>query len=141
MIKVSGTITIPDHEIQEHFMRASGPGGQKVNKTESAVQLRFDAKNSAAIPHGIFMRLKNLVGQRMTRDGVIVITANRFRTQEQNREDARIRLARLIKDAATPPKSRRPTKPGKAAKARRVDAKTKRGLVKKSRGRVTKFDE
>jgi len=141
MIEITSSIHIHDHEIQETFMRASGPGGQKVNKTESAVQLRFNAKQSAAINDTVFLRLKILAGRRMTKDGVIVLTANQFRTQELNRADAIKRLTEMIKDAATAPKYRRPTKPSRNAKAKRVDSKTKRGSVKKNRGRVSKFDD
>ena len=140
MISITPTITLSENEIEEHFIRSPGSGGQKVNKTESAVQLRFDARHSRALSNAVFLRLKTLAGRRMTQDGVIVITANTFRTQEQNRSDAKTRLIELIKEAAVPPKHRRPTKPSKGAKARRVDTKTKRGDVKKGRGRISKAD-
>jgi ribosome-associated protein len=136
MIDITEQISLNESEIEEHFIRSPGPGGQNVNKTASAVQLRFDARHSPALSNAVFLRLKTLAGRRMTRDGVIVITANRQRAQEANRRDALDRLVALIREAATPPKHRRPTRPSKAARQRRVDAKTRRGNIKKGRGRV-----
>ena len=140
MIRITPSIGIDEGEIEEHFIRAPGPGGQKVNKTESAVQLRFDARKSRALSNAVFLRLKPLAGRRMTGDGVIVISANRFRSQEQNRRDALERLIGLIREAATPPKYRRPTKPSKGAKQRRLDSKRRQSNIKKDRGRVGRFD-
>ena len=137
MIQITPSISINENEIEEHFIRAPGPGGQKVNKTESAVQLRFNAQNSPALSNAVFLRLKPLAGRRMTRDGVIVITANRFRAQEANRRDAMERLIALIREAAAPPKYRRPTRPSKSAKQRRLDSKRRQSNIKKGRGRVT----
>ena len=136
MIEVTPSISIGTHEIEEHFIRSPGSGGQKVNKTESAVQLRFDARRSPALPHAVFRRLKPLAGRRMTKDGVIVITAHQFRTQELNRRDALDRLIALIRTAAVPPIHRRPTRPSKGAKQRRLDSKHRHGIVKKARGKV-----
>ena len=140
MIEITLAISIAETEIEEHFIRAPGPGGQKVNKTESAVQLRYDARHSPALSNAVFLRLKSLAGRRMTKDGVIVITANQFRTQEQNRRDAMDRLVALIGEAAVPPKYRRPTKPSKAAKQRRLDNKGHQGSIKKGRGKVSRDD-
>ena len=140
MIQVSKSISIDENEIEEHFIRAPGPGGQKVNKTESAVQLRFNARKSPALSDTVFMRLKPLAGRRMTRHGVIVITANRFRTQEQNRRDAIDRLIALIRKAAVPPKYRRSTRPSTAVKQRRFDAKRRQSRLKKRRGKVGELD-
>ena len=140
MIRITPSIAIAENEIEEHFIRAPGPGGQKVNKTESAVQLRFDARKSPALSKAVFLRLKPLAGRRMTREGVIVITANRFRAQEQNRRDALDRLIALIRKAAVPPKVRRPTKPSRGAKQRRLDSKRRQGDIKKIRGKVSRFD-
>ncbi|MEC9367467.1 MAG: alternative ribosome rescue aminoacyl-tRNA hydrolase ArfB [Pseudomonadota bacterium] len=121
---------ISPSELEEHFIRASGPGGQNVNKVASAVELRFDAARSPNLPEDVRTRLMRLAGSRLTNDGVIVIRAERFRTQERNRADARDRLLRLIARAAEPRKPRIPTKPGKAAKDRRIKSKKQRGRTK-----------
>ena len=137
MIEITPSISIGENEIEEQFIRSPGSGGQKVNKTESAVQLRFDARTSPALSNAVFLRLKPLAGRRMTKDGVVVITANQFRTQELNRRDALDRLIVLIRAAATPPKHRRPTKPSKGAKQRRLDGKRRQSNLKKVRGKVS----
>lgn len=136
MITVTPAISISENELEESFIRSPGPGGQNVNKVETAVQLRFDAAHSPNLPQEVFARLRGIAGQRMTIDGVIVITARRFRSQDRNRADARDRLVELIRKATEVPKKRRPTKPSLGAKRRRMDSKTKRGSVKKTRGRV-----
>ena len=136
MIEITASISLNDDEVEEQFIRSPGSGGQKVNKTESAVQLRFYARKSKALSNAIYLRLKAMTGRRMTLNGDIIITANTYRTQEQNRKDAKDRLIALIREAAIPPKRRRETKPSKTAKAKRVDTKTKRGDVKKGRGRI-----
>ena len=133
MIIVTPFISLDDSEIEETFIRASGPGGQNVNKVASAVQLRFDAARSPALYDELRARLAVLAGSRMTMDGVIVIRADRFRTQERNRQDALDRLIDLIRRAAVRPAIRRPTKPTRAAKARRVDDKKRRSEVKGQR--------
>ena len=140
MIFVTDTISLSEDELEERFVRSPGPGGQHVNKVETAVQLRFDAANSPNLPPEVFARLRGIAGRRMTRDGVVVIAANRYRSQERNRQDARDRLVALLRDAATPPKTRRPTRTPPASKRRRLEAKKKRGLVKKTRGRVDGLD-
>lgn len=134
MIFVTPRIALADDEISETFIRSPGPGGQNVNKVESGVQLRFDAANSPALPPDVLSRLKKLAGSRMTLDGVIVITATRFRSQERNRVDARERLVELICRAAEKPKYRRPTRPTLASKKRRLNAKQRRSAVKRTRG-------
>ncbi len=136
MIKITETIFIDESEFEEKFIRSPGAGGQNVNKVATAVQLRFDAKNSRAFSHAVFLRLKKLAGQRMTQDGVILITASSFRTQDLNRKDARDRLVKLISEAAVAPKHRRKTKPTYASKQRRLESKSKRSDVKKNRGKV-----
>jgi ribosome-associated protein len=136
MINITPSISIDPSEIEEVFLRASGPGGQKVNKTESAVQLRFDARHCRALSNAVFLRLKKLAGRRMTASGQLVITARQFRTQEQNRRDAMDRLIELIREAAQPPKHRRPTKPTKASKQRRLESKKRIANIKRARGRV-----
>lgn len=140
MIEITPTILIDAREIEERFIRSPGPGGQNVNKTETAVQLRFDARHSKALSNAVFLRLKKLAGRRMTQEGVLVISAHRFRTQEQNRKDALDRLVALIREAAQPPKYRRPTKPTKGSKERRLDAKKRRSSVKKGRGAIGGLD-
>ncbi|MBN8914309.1 MAG: aminoacyl-tRNA hydrolase [Rhizobiales bacterium] len=133
MIEITPRIAIADDEIELVFVRASGPGGQNVNKVSSAVQLRFDAARSPNLPEGVKMRLARLAGRRMTQDGVIVIQAQRFRTQERNREDAIERLVELIRAATVVMPVRRPTRPTLASKERRLAAKDRRGQVKSMR--------
>lgn len=133
MIRVTERIAIEENELDESFIRASGPGGQNVNKVSSAVQLRFNARTSRSLPNDISIRLQRLAGSRLTNEGVIVITANRHRSQDQNRDEARERLFDMIREAANPPPPRRATKPTRSSKKRRVDSKVKRGHVKKMR--------
>jgi ribosome-associated protein len=126
---------IPEEALSEKFLAATGPGGQNVNKVASACQLRVDVFKLGLAPH-VYQRLKQLAGSRMTSGGELVITARRYRTQEGNRADARARLAEMLGQAHMVQAKRRPTRPGKAAKARRVDAKKQRGAVKQGRGKV-----
>lgn len=133
MIRMTDRIHLDESELQESFIRASGPGGQNVNKVSSAVQLRFDARGSRSLPNDVAIRLQRLAGSRLTNEGVIVITANRHRSQEMNRDDARARLIEMIVEAANPPPPRRATKPTKASKKRRLDSKNRRGEIKKMR--------
>ena len=140
MIQVTDTISLSDDELEISFIRASGPGGQNVNKVSSAVQLRFDARRSPSLTNEVSIRLQALAGSRLTLEGVIVITADRFRTQERNRADAIARLVDLITKAAYRPPVRRPTKPTKASKIRRLDSKTKRGSLKSGRTRPSTSD-
>jgi ribosome-associated protein len=133
MIRVTNSIRIPESEIEEHFVRASGPGGQKVQKVATAVELRFDVRASASLPEPVRARLERLAGRRLTKDGVLVIRAERFRTQERNRADARDRLIELVRRAAVPPRFRIPTKPTRGAEERRLEAKVRRALVKRAR--------
>ncbi|NVO17847.1 MAG: aminoacyl-tRNA hydrolase [Rhodoplanes sp.] len=130
MIRVTDHIAIDEAELSEQFVRASGPGGQNVNKVSSAVQLRFDVRGSPSLPNDVAVRLMKLAGSRLTNDGVLVIMAQRFRTQERNREDARERLFELIREAAVRPTPRVKTRPTRASKERRVDAKKRRSAVK-----------
>jgi len=133
MIRVTDSISIDESELEESFIRASGPGGQHVNKTETAVQLRFDARRSPSLPNDVAVRLMKLAGSRLTQDGVIVITAQSERSQKRNREEALGRLVELIRAASVRPVPRRATKPTKAAKERRIDSKKRRGGVKNLR--------
>lgn len=130
---VTSTISIPDSELQESFVRSSGPGGQNVNKVSTAVQLRWNAQDSDALPAPVKRRLFQLAGRRATTGGEIIIDADRFRSQDLNRQDARERLADLVKAALHKPKFRVPTKPSKGAKRRRIEGKKKRGAVKAMR--------
>ena len=131
-------IQIPDDALSERFLAATGPGGQNVNKVATACQLRVDVFKLGLVPHA-YERLKVIAGSRMTSSGELLITARRFRTQEGNRADARARLAEMLAQAHIVQAKRRPTRPGKAAKARRVDAKKQRSAVKQGRGKV-QFD-
>ncbi|MEI5663581.1 alternative ribosome rescue aminoacyl-tRNA hydrolase ArfB [Bosea sp. CCNWLW174] len=139
MIQVTPSIAIDDSEIEESFVRASGPGGQNVNKVSTAVELRFDARRSASLPNDVALRLMKLAGSRLTQDGVIVITAQEHRSQSRNREEALARLVELIRQAEVRPKVRRATKPTKASKERRLASKVKRSSVKSTRGKP-RFD-
>jgi ribosome-associated protein len=123
MIRITDRISIDESELSEAFIRASGPGGQNVNKLSTAVQLRFDVRHSPSLPNDVSVRLQRLAGRRLTRDGVIVITAQQHRTQERNRQDARDRLIELIQQAAVRPTPRRPTKPTKSSRERRLTGK------------------
>ena len=140
MIRITDHIAIDESELTETFVRASGPGGQNVNKLATAVQLRFDVRHSPSLPADVRARLAALVGRRLTRDGVLVIIAQRHRTQERNREDARTRLVELIRQAAVPPKRRRPTRPTAASRERRIESKKRRSGVKRLRGTKPSFD-
>lgn len=140
MIEITSHIFIHEDELTESFIRSSGPGGQNVNKVSTSVQLRFDAKNSPNIPAAVFERLSKIASHLMTLDGEIILTANKHRSQDRNRQDARERLIDLIRQATIVQKPRRPTKPSRSAKAKRMDQKKQRGATKKTRGRVSKSD-
>jgi ribosome-associated protein len=140
MIRVNAHISIDEREIEENFVRASGPGGQNVNKLSTAVQLRFDVRGSPSLPAAVRDRLERLAGSRLTRDGVLVIIAQRHRTQGRNRQDALDRLVELIRSAAIAPRPRRPTRPSKASRERRVDSKKRRASVKRLRRTGPSFD-
>jgi len=134
-LEITPGIVIEDAELEERFVRASGPGGQNVNKVSTAVQLRFDPARSPALSGEARERLRVLAGSRMTNDGVLVIDAREHRTQSQNRDEARARLIDLIRRALVRPKRRKKTRPGLAAKQRRVDTKKRRGAIKSGRGK------
>jgi ribosome-associated protein len=133
MIEITPTLSLDDSEISLEFIRASGPGGQNVNKVATAVQLRFDLRNSPSLADDVKERLTKLAGSRLTDDGILLIEAKRYRTQEQNRADAILRLTELIQKALVPPKRRRATRPTLASKTERIQSKKRRGEIKKLR--------
>ena len=133
MIPIDARLSLDERELSETFIRASGPGGQNVNKVSTAVQLRFDVRNSPSLPGAVKTRLARLAGGRLTNDGVLVITAQRHRSQDRNRQDALAALVDLIRRAAVPPVPRRPTKPSYSSKLRRLEGKTHRAGVKRGR--------
>lgn len=133
MIKITNSVALDPAEIEESFVRSGGPGGQNVNKVATAVQLRFDLRHSPSLPTGLRARAERLAGKRLTKDGVLVITANRFRSQERNREDALERLVELLRKAAIPPTPRKPTRTPRSVQRKRLEDKVKRGEVKKLR--------
>lgn len=135
MLRITATLTLDDRELEERFIRSSGPGGQNVNKVASAVQLRLDVTGSASIPETVKERLARIAGKLITEDGILIIEARRFRTQERNRRDARERLASLLRRAMVPQKQRRPTRPTHASLEDRLRSKSRKGQLKKTRGR------
>ena len=139
MLKITGKVGIPETEISITAIRAPGPGGQNVNKVASAIHLRFDIRASS-LPDPFKERLLALADHRITADGVVVIKARQYRSQEKNREDALSRLQELVKSISQPPKKRRPTKPSRGSRMSRMDSKTKRGRVKSMRGKVRSDD-
>jgi len=139
MIPIIEGLDFDEREIDENFIRASGPGGQNVNKVASAVQLRFDIRQSRSLPETVRARLERLGGHRVSQEGVLIITAQRYRSQERNRADALDRLVALIRRAATPPRPRRPTRPSAAARERRLADKGRRARLKQQR--ATTVDE
>jgi ribosome-associated protein len=130
MIRITDQISIGEAEIEESFVRSSGPGGQNVNKLSTAVQLRFNVRGSPSLPNDVAVRLMQLAGRRMTKDGVLVIIAQNHRTQERNRQEARDRLAALLRQASVVPVKRRATKPTKASRERRIESKKRRASIK-----------
>jgi ribosome-associated protein len=141
MIRITRTIAINESEIQEYFIRASGPGGQNVNKVATAVQLRFDVANSRSLPEEVRKRLISLAGNRITEDGILIIDARQFRTQGRNREDATDRLVEMIRSAARRPKIRRKTRATLASKMRRLESKRRGAETKRVRGPVEPSNE
>jgi ribosome-associated protein len=138
-LKVTASIAIPESELEEHFILSSGAGGQNVNKVASAVQLRFDVLHSPSLPDDVRVRLLKLAGHRLTKDGVLIVAARESRDQVRNRETARVRLAELIRRATVVPKRRKPTKPTRAAKERRIESKKRHARTKQQRAK--RFDD
>jgi len=136
VIRINSEIALEEREIEESFLRSPGPGGQNVNKLETAVQLRFDVRHSPSLPEPVRRRLERLAGRRLTGEGILVLTAHRHRTRERNRADALERLIELISKAAVPPVPRRPTRPTTASKQRRLEAKKRRGRNKQLRRQI-----
>jgi len=141
LIQITNKIAVDEAELEEKFIRSSGPGGQNVNKVATAVQLRFDAANSPSLPDAVKERLKDLAGNRMTDEGILVIDARNHRTQWQNRKEARERFVELLQEAAEKPRPRKKTQPSKAAKEKRLAEKHRRGELKKTRRPVKPGDE
>ncbi len=140
MIRITDTISIDESELEESFVRSSGPGGQNVNKLSTAVQLRFDVRRSPSLPNDVAIRLMQLAGKRITKDGVLVLIAQTHRTQERNRAEAQDRLVALIKEAAVAPIPRRPTKPTRASRRERLDTKKRRSGIKRLRQDKPSFE-
>jgi ribosome-associated protein len=139
-MRVTDFISIDESELTEDFVRSSGPGGQNVNKLSTAVQLRFDVRRSPSLPNDVAVRLMRLAGSRLTKDGVLVITAQSHRTQEANRREVRDRLVALIRQATVAPRKRRPTKPTKASREKRLESKKRRGNIKGMRQSKPSFE-
>jgi len=135
MIPITETLSLEDDELVERFVRASGPGGQHVNKTSSAVELRFDVRNSPSLPEDVKARLERIGGSRVTLDGVLILFSQGTRSQEMNRQEVRERLAEMIRQALHKPKPRKKTRPTYASKLKRLEGKTRRGAIKAKRGR------
>lgn len=133
MLRITDTIAIPERELMLSFVRADGPGGQHVNKTATAVQLRFDVARSPSLPEAVRRRLMRLAGRRLSSEGILIIDARSQRSQKQNREEALERLAQLVRSAATPPRRRKPTRPSAASRRRRLEGKRRRARLKQSR--------
>lgn len=140
MIEITSWLSIDEDELQERAAKASGPGGQHVNKVSSAIELRFDVRNSPSLPEDVKARLEKLAGSRLTQDGVLVLFAQGTRSQEMNRQEVRARLVELIRKAAVRPKARRPTKPTYSSKLKRLEGKSRRSGVKAMRGKPAGHD-